>query len=170
MHGAIRKSVIFSSYVWRSNARRSSFHDLIWDRNPLLCACSLSRVNFPLPTSNGLKMMEINSRKDCRHPCAVWATSVTRSQLRIPPRIVEEHPSCCTPQCQQQAKVEFAGLNFQVDTGSSYLGIFIGEATKRDSWIATNKVGAWVYSVQKACRCLPTDNAQHQTLNHALIY
>ena len=36
----------------------------------------------------------------------------------------------------KQAKVEFTGLNFQEETGSRYLGSFIGAATERDSWIA----------------------------------
>ena len=42
---------------------------------------------------------------------------------------------------------EFAGLNFQAETSSYYLGSFIGEATERDSWIA-NKVDDWVYSIE----------------------
>ena len=33
-------------------------------------------------------------------------------------------------------------------SGSRYLGSFIGEATERDSWIAT-KVDDWVYSIKK---------------------
>ena len=33
----------------------------------------------------------------------------------------------------EQNKVEFARLNFQVETGSCYLGSFIGEATEGDS-------------------------------------
>ena len=33
----------------------------------------------------------------------------------------------------EQAKVELAGLNFQVKTGSHYLGSFIGKAMESDS-------------------------------------
>ena len=40
------------------------------------------------------------------------------------------------PHNVEQAKVEFAGLDFQIETDSRYLGSFIGEATERDSWIA----------------------------------
>ena len=36
--------------------------------------------------------------------------------------------------------VEFAGLNFQVETCSHYLGSFMGEATKRDIWILNDWV------------------------------
>ena len=51
------------------------------------------------------------------------------------------------PHYVEQAKVKFAGLTFQVETGSRYHGSFIGEATERDNWIA-NKVGDWVYSIR----------------------
>ena len=51
------------------------------------------------------------------------------------------------PHNVEQAKVEFAGLNFQVETGSSYLGSFIGEATERDRWIAS-KADDCVYSIK----------------------
>ena len=93
---------------------------------------------------------------------------------------------------QATCKVEFASLNFQVETDSHYLGSFIGEATERDIWIA-NKVDDWVHSIKKltgAARAYPHSayvfcspalintarmavyiyNAQHQTLNHALKY
>ena len=36
------------------------------------------------------------------------------------------------PNNVKQAKVEFDGLKLQVETGSRYLGSFIGEATKRE--------------------------------------
>ena len=122
----------------------------------------------------------IHGLKACRHPCALWATSATRSQLRILPRIVEEHPSCCT-QNVEQAKIEFA-----VETGSRYLGSFIGETAERDSWIA-NKEGDWVCSIKKlahtvlfyahsaysalpALRTTRMADITRPTLNHALIY
>ena len=57
----------------------------------------------------------------------------------------------------EQAKVVFADLNFQVVTGSRYLGSFIGETMERDSWIA-NKVDDWVHSIKKladAARAYP---------------
>ena len=47
----------------------------------------------------------------------------------------------------EQTRVEFAGLNFQVETGSRYLGSLIGEATERDSWIA-NKADYWVQALR----------------------
>ena len=50
------------------------------------------------------------------------------------------------PHNVEQAKVEFAGLNFQVETGSRYLDSFIGEATEIDCWIAS-KVDDWVHSI-----------------------
>ena len=37
------------------------------------------------------------------------------------------------PRYAEHAKVEFAGLNFQAETSSHYLGSVIGEATERDS-------------------------------------
>ena len=52
------------------------------------------------------------------------------------------------PHNVEQAKVEFAGLSFQVETDSRCHGSFTGEATERDSWIA-NKVGDWLYSIKK---------------------
>ena len=71
----------------------------------------------------------------------------TWSQLHILSIIVEEHPRCCTPQFEQ-AEVEFAGLNFKVETGSRYLGSFIGEAKENESWIA-HKVDDWVNRIKK---------------------
>ena len=94
------------------------------------------------------------------------------------------------PHNVEQAKFEFAGLNFPVETGSRYLGSFTGEATERDNRIA-NIVDDWVYSIKKlagAARDYPQSaysalqrsvqynkngsiyNAQLQTLNHAVIY
>ena len=35
------------------------------------------------------------------------------------------------PHNVEQLKVEFAGLNFQIENGSRYLGSFIGQATER---------------------------------------
>ena len=89
------------------------------------------------------------------------------------------------PHNVEQAKVEFAGLSFQVETGSRSLGSFIGEATEKDSWIA-NKVDVWVHSTHM--QDVPSHRAHilrssaeynkngsicqahHQSLNHALIY
>ena len=93
-----------------------------------------SKVNFPLQNSNGLQIMDKQPEKVCRHPCAV-GTSATWTQVRYFPEslwrilVVASHHV-------EQAKVEFAGLNFQVETGSRYLGSFVGEATERDSWVA----------------------------------
>ena len=58
------------------------------------------------------------------------------------------------PHRVEQPKFEFAGLNFQVGTGSRYLGSFIGETTERDSWIA-NKENDWVYSIKKLAGTCP---------------
>ena len=71
------------------------------------------------------------------------------------------------PHNVEPAKIEFAGLNFQVETDSRYLGSFIGEATKRDSWIA-NKVDDWVQSIKKlagAARAYPQSaySAHHRS-------
>ena len=52
------------------------------------------------------------------------------------------------PHNVEQAMIEFAGLSFQVETDSRYLGSFIGEATERHGCI-TNTVGGWVYSIKK---------------------
>ena len=51
-------------------------------------------------------------------------------------------------QCRKQAKVEFAGLNLQLEPVYRYLGTLIGEATERDSCIA-NTADDWVYSIKK---------------------
>ena len=42
------------------------------------------------------------------------------------------------PHHVEQAKVQFAGLNLQVETNSRYLGSFIGNTTERNSSIAKN--------------------------------
>ena len=53
-----------------------------------------------------------------------------------------------SPQNVEQAKAEFANLQFQVETGARYLGSFIGETTERDGWISS-KVDTWVHSISK---------------------
>ena len=64
------------------------------------------------------------------------------------------------PHNVEQAKVQFA---FQVETGSCYLGSFIGETTERDSWIA-NKVDDWVYIMKKHAGAARTskDSLHHE--------
>ena len=107
----------------------------------------------------------------------VRAISATRSHNGV-----KYSPGCHNV---EQVKVEFAGLNFQVETVSRYLGSFIGEATERGSWIAI-KVDDWVYSIKKlagAAHAYPQSaysalqhkngsiyNAKHQAFNHAFIY
>jgi hypothetical protein len=80
----------------------------------------------------------------------------------ILPRIVTEHPSSCT---------------------SQYRGSYVDEATERDGWIAS-KVDLKslqmqhvpTHGVHTLLSCTQHNkngsiyNAQHQTLNHALIY
>ena len=55
------------------------------------------------------------------------------------------------------AKVEFAGLGFHVEIGSSYPSSFIDETTKRDSWIPS-KIDDWIQNNKKlagAARAYP---------------
>ena len=85
----------------------------------------------------------------------------------------------------EQAKREFTGLNFQVETGSRYLASFIREVTERYSWIPS-KVDDWVHNIKNlagAARANPQRKYSalqrsvqqewqrlQRTLNHALIY
>ena len=71
------------------------------------------------------------------------------------------------PHNVEQAKVEFAGLNFQVETGSRYLGSFIGEATKRDSWIA-NKVDDWVHMKKLAGAARASPQSAYSALQRSV--
>ena len=105
---------------------------------------SISR--YKLQNSNGLQMMDqqpeslptyVRSWSDFRYSVPTTTDTYfpdsSRSILLMAPHNVE------------QAKVEFDGLHFQVETGSRHLGSFIGEATERESWIANN-VDDWVNS------------------------
>ena len=110
-HEAIRKSVVIFK-PRRSNERRSSFYNLLRDRNPPAYSQAqewISRCKIAM-----VCRWWINCRKVCRNLCPVCATFATWSQLRILPRIVEEHPSCCIPQCRT-SKIEFAGLSFEAE-------------------------------------------------------
>ena len=51
------------------------------------------------------------------------------------------------PDNVQQAKIEFTGLNFQVESDSRYLASFIREATEGDSWLPS-KVDDWVHNIK----------------------
>ena len=101
-----------------SNARRSSFHDLLWNRKPPSHSHAGSTAgNFANIRSQfeGLQHLGPNH--------GYFPISVKSILVGAPHNV-------------EQAKVEFAGLTFQVDTGARYLGSFKGEVTERDSWIA----------------------------------
>ena len=103
----------------RSKARRSSFNALLWDRNPPSYSHAQGYISR-CKTAMVCKWWN-TSRKVCRHPCAVWATSqqlgpnyryFPESSKSILPSIL----GCCTWQCR--------------------LETVIGEDTETDSWIA----------------------------------
>ena len=68
--------------------------------------------------------------------------------------LLGEYPSR-KPHNIEQDEVKFASLNFQVETGSRYVGSFIGEAKERDSWIV-DQVDDWMFQMQHV-QCLPTE-------------
>ena len=153
-----------------------SFHDIQWDRNP---SYSHAQEEWMSHCTTAMVCRWWTNCRKCRHPCAVWETSATWSQLRILPRIVEEHLKLLHPNNVEQAKVEFASLKL----------------SSRNWFKLSRQFQMYSHGKrqldckQKACKCstcLPIEcilcssaqynkygsiyNAQHQTLNHALLY
>jgi hypothetical protein len=90
------------------------------------------------------------------------ADPTTRSQLRLRPRIVK---ILVAPHNVAQAKLGFTGLTFQVETGSRYLGSFIGEVTERNSWIVSKEAFESIFCSPALCTTRmavsTTHNAEH---------
>ena len=104
------------------------------------------KSEFPASKNKGMQMMDQLPERLRTFRSATW------SQLRIFPRIVEEHPSSCTPQCRTNY-----GWVFRPTLSSRNWFTLSRQLHRwRDSWIA-NKVDDWVYSMKKlADAALPT--------------
>ena len=90
-----------------------------------------SRVNFPLQNNNGRQMMDQLPER-----LQTSVRSLSDFSNLIPTTNTSQNRRRASQLWLETVKVVFAGLNFQVETSSRYLGSCIAEAMERGSWIA----------------------------------